>query len=67
MNTPLRIEMYQIGEGGFTVIVGDLIAHELARDEALGVIAWALFGPEKAHPFLRLIAGRATYYGSQPR
>ena len=51
----MKIEMRSEGpKGTWTVVVDDLFADHLAPDEALGVVAAALFsGSPKKHPFLR--------------
>lgn len=53
MTTGLRIELLEPEPGTFTVIVGDLFADNLGRDEALAVVAGALFCNTKAPPFLK--------------
>jgi hypothetical protein len=49
----LKIELFQTAEPGFTVIVGDRFADGLCPDEALGVVASALFGSGAPHPYLK--------------
>jgi hypothetical protein len=63
MSTPLRIELFEVDRGDYCVIVGDMIAKSLSRDEALGVIAAAIYNPEKMPPYLTRICNRAQYYG----
>lgn len=51
---PLHIELIETGAGGgFTVIVNGQFADMLCRDEALGVIAAALFTGCKRLPYLQ--------------
>jgi hypothetical protein len=49
----LRIELIEPEPGHFTVIVGDKFADHLGRDEALAVVAGALFCNTTAPPFLK--------------
>ena len=49
----LHIEMFETAPGQFTVILGDLFADRLGRDEALAVVAGALFCGTAAPPFVR--------------
>jgi len=43
----MKIELFQTLRGFYTVIVDDQFADMLTKDEALGVIASALFGSGK--------------------
>lgn len=52
----IRIELIEVEPNYFTVIVGDRFADQLCRDEALGVIAGALFCKTKEPPFLKTYA-----------
>ena len=49
----LHVELIETESGFFSVIVGDRFADMLARDEALGVIAAALFGGRGQLPYLK--------------
>ena len=49
----LRLELIESESGFFSVIVGDRFADMLCRDEALGVIAAALFGGHGQMPYLK--------------
>ena len=49
----LHIELIESEPGNFTVIVGGLFADMLCRDEALGVIAAALFVGQTRLPYLK--------------
>lgn len=49
----LHVEILEPEPGNFTVIVGDLFADHLCRDEALGVVAGALFCNTKPPPYLK--------------
>lgn len=48
----LRLELFETDPGYFTVILGDKFADHLGRDEALAVVAGALFCNMQAPPFL---------------
>lgn len=51
---PLHIELIEPEQGHFTVIVGGRFADHLCRDEALGIVAAALFGGQQGPlPYLR--------------
>lgn len=52
MNSMLRCELLQT-EHGFTVICGGRFADRLCRDEALGVIAGALYSGAANAPYLK--------------
>ncbi len=68
---PLRIELIETEPGHFTVIAGDRFADHLMRDEALGVIAAALFSGGGAAPYLKTYeqwsAWDAKYRSPQPK
>lgn len=49
----LHIELIETGPKYFTVICGERFADHLACDEALGVVAAALFGGQQHLPFLK--------------
>ena len=49
----LRIELLEPEPGHFTVVVGDRFADHLMRDEALAVVAGALFCNTHEPPFLK--------------
>ncbi len=49
----LRIELLEPEPGHFTVIVGQRFADHLFRDEALAVVAGALFCNTREPPFLK--------------
>lgn len=53
---PLHIELIEPEPGHFTLIVGDKFADHLSRDEALAVVAGALFCNTSAPPFLKTYA-----------
>lgn len=50
---PLHIELIEPEPGHFTVIVGGRFADHLCRDEALGVVAAALYAGATGLPYLR--------------
>lgn len=52
-HAPLHIELLEPEPGWFTVIVGDRFADKLGRDEALGVVAAALFAGTRGLPYVR--------------
>lgn len=49
----IRIEIIEIEDYGFTICMGDQIALWCGRDEALGVVAAALFSSPEKIPYLR--------------
>lgn len=73
MPTPTRvphIELFEPEPGHFTVICGGKFADRLCRDEALGVIAAALFCGAIRPPYLHTYAEWDRWdrhYGSQTR
>lgn len=50
---PLHIELFESEPGWFTVIVGDRFSDKLGRDEALGVVATALFMGQTRLPYIK--------------
>lgn len=53
--TPITIS--KCSNGGYFVSQGDRVADRLGPDEALGVVAHALFGDGSAHRFLDTVEG----------
>lgn len=57
----LHVELFEPQPGHFTVIVGDKFADHLCRDEALAVVAGALYCNTSAPPFLKTYAEWARW------